>query len=132
MMITQAPAYSTLLQSIITGPESSLETSLSGWLDAVLSSPQLVARQALTEFTAQLNSIPDRDSRKESLNLSLRKLQPRVTSFEEQVYALGELYADLLEGDEEYPEAAKVLIGLPLESSARSVEGEFKPESDTS
>lgn len=115
----QAPAYSALLESIITKPESELEAALSAWLDAVLNSPQLVARQALTEFTTQLGSVKDRQLRKESLALSLGKLQLRVTSFEEQVYALGEAYADLLEGDEEYAEAAKVLIALPLESSAR-------------
>jgi len=57
--------------------------------------------------------------RKDALALGLGKLQPRVTSFEEQVWTLGEAYADLLEGEEEYPEAAKVLIGLPLESSSR-------------
>ncbi len=110
-----------MLQTIISGPESSLPSSLSAWLDAVLGSPQLVARQALTEFSAQLNSIKDHELRKDSLSLSLNKLQPRVTSFEEQVWTLGESYADLLEGEEEYPEAAKVLIGLPLESSARLV-----------
>lgn len=118
--LTQAPAYSALLQTIVTGPEPELSSSLSAWLDGVLGSPQLVARQALTEFTAQLNQITDREARKDSLSLSLAKLQPRVTSFEEQVCALGEAYADLLEADEEYPEAAKALIALPLESSARS------------
>lgn len=38
-----------------------------------------------------------------------------------QVCALREQYADLLEADEEFPEAAKVLQGIPLESGTRYV-----------
>ena len=36
-----------------------------------------------------------------------------------QVCALRESYADLLENDDEFSEAAKVLIGIPLESGNR-------------
>jgi COP9 signalosome complex subunit 4 len=37
----------------------------------------------------------------------------------EQVVAIREQYAQLLEEDEEFREAAKVLIGIPLDSSAQ-------------
>jgi len=50
------------------------------------------------------------------LNKTLEILQPRVNSFELEVSTLREKYADYLEQDEEFPEAAKVLIGIPLES----------------
>jgi hypothetical protein len=36
-----------------------------------------------------------------------------------QVCSLREQYAELLENDEEYSEAAKVLMGIPLESGGR-------------
>lgn len=36
-----------------------------------------------------------------------------------QICTVREQYADLLEQDEEFPEAARVLIGIPLESGSR-------------
>lgn len=143
LKLTQAPAFTSLLKSIISGPESELLAGVSAWLDAVLLSAQLVSRQTLADLSQQLARINDREIRKECLNQCLNQLQPRVTTFEEQVSAaslgsgscggataadertslqvctLRESYADLLEADEEFPEAAKVLIGIPLESSSR-------------
>jgi hypothetical protein len=37
-----------------------------------------------------------------------------------EICTLREQYADLLEQDEEFPEAARVLIGIPLESGTSS------------
>lgn len=42
-----------------------------------------------------------------------------LISARKQVCSLREVYAQLLEDDEEFPEAAKVLIGIPLESGSR-------------
>lgn len=82
--------------------------------------PQIVARQVLSDYVSQVLKIEDREVRKQVLGTSLNVLQPRVNQFENEVCTLRESYADLLEQDEEFPQAAKVLIGIPLESGTRT------------
>ncbi|KAG0654147.1 hypothetical protein C6P46_001957 [Rhodotorula mucilaginosa] len=100
---------------------SALPKDLARWLAVVVGSdfPQIVARQVLEGYVAKLPEIEDRETRKAVLKKSIELLQPRVTSFEEEICTLREQYADLLEQDEEFPEAARVLIGIPLESGSR-------------
>ncbi|BGP26256.1 COP9 signalosome complex subunit 4 [Rhodotorula toruloides] len=116
----KSQAYLALLDQTLSSSKS-LPTDLSQWLSVVVGSdfPQIVARQVLDGYVAKLPEIRDRETRKELLNRSVQLLQPRVTSFEEQLCKLREHYGDLLEQDEEFPEAAKVLIGIPLESGSR-------------
>ncbi|GAA5950086.1 hypothetical protein JCM21900_004591 [Sporobolomyces salmonicolor] len=123
----KSQAYSSLLSQTL-GSSSSLESDLGQWLSVIVGSdfPQIVARQVLADYVAKVGEIQDREQRKEVMRRSLEKLQPRVSSFEEQVCTLREQYADLLEADEEFPEAAKVLIGIPLESGSRSDEYKLK------
>ncbi|GAA5823014.1 hypothetical protein JCM3770_005379 [Rhodotorula araucariae] len=126
----KSQAYLALLSSTLTSPASpaTLESSLAQWLATVTAAdfPQIVARQVLEGFVAQLGAIEDRETRKGVLRGALEMLQPRVTSFEEQICTLREQYAELLEQDEEFPEAARVLIGIPLESGSRSDEYKLK------
>ncbi|GAA5922692.1 hypothetical protein JCM1841_001107 [Sporobolomyces salmonicolor] len=123
----KSQAYSSLLSQTLSS-SSSLESDLGQWLSVIVGSdfPQIVARQVLADYVAKVGEIQDREQRKEVMRRSLEKLQPRVSSFEEQVCTLREQYADLLEADEEFPEAAKVLIGIPLESGSRSDEYKLK------
>ncbi|GAA6061869.1 hypothetical protein JCM10212_001302 [Sporobolomyces blumeae] len=117
----KSQAYSSLLTQTLES-SSSLASDLDQFLSTVVAAdfPQIVARQVLQEYVAQVSRVSDRDQKKEVMKASLNKLQPRVTSFEAEVCTLREQYADLLEQDEEFPEAAKVLIGIPLESGSRS------------
>ncbi|GAA5888719.1 hypothetical protein JCM5296_000080 [Sporobolomyces johnsonii] len=123
----KSQAYSSLLSQTLSS-SSSLESDLAQWLSVIVASdfPQIVARQVLADYVAKVGEIQDREQRKEVMRMSLDKLQPRVSSFEEQVCTLREQYADLLEADEEFPEAAKVLIGIPLESGSRPDEYKLK------
>lgn len=138
----QTAACLSLLSSTLSS-SSSLQQDLAFFLDAILHAdfPQIVARQALSEYVANLKTIADEEKRKEVMAMSLPKMQQRVTTFEEQVSrpfrrlqllldcpahprfsqvcSLREQYAELLENDEEYSEAAKVLMGIPLESGGR-------------
>lgn len=136
---------------------TSLLKDLALFLDAIIaeSTGQVIARQVLTEYVAKitdLKEISDRELIKEVMAMSLEKIQPKVSTFEEQVSSysffcymfssaflsenycvddlelilqwlqictLRERYGDILEQDEEFPEAAKVLIGIPLESGQR-------------
>lgn len=145
----QSQAYLSLLEQTIAS-SSDLATDLSQWLSVVAAAdfPQIVARQVLEGFVARVQTIADREQKKKVYATSLELLQPRITSFEEQVRSapssqtgagkltrdndplaqvctLREQYADLLEGDEEFPEAAKVLIGIPLEAGSRCVLAPF-------
>ena len=83
---SQSPAFIALLSSTFES-STNLLADLYLFLSAVLSDSlaQIVARQALTEYVGKLASIADRDARKEVMGMSLSKMQPRVTSFEEQV-----------------------------------------------
>ncbi|GAA6009923.1 uncharacterized protein JCM10292_001037 [Rhodotorula paludigena] len=123
----KSQAYLSLLEQTIAS-SSDLATDLSQWLSVVAAAdfPQIVARQVLEGFVARVQTIADREQKKKVYATSLELLQPRITSFEEQVCTLREQYADLLEGDEEFPEAAKVLIGIPLEAGSRSDEYKLK------
>ncbi|BGP18230.1 hypothetical protein JCM10213_007859 [Rhodosporidiobolus nylandii] len=121
----KSSAYLQLLASTLSAPfDPSFIPSLRSWLSTVSASdfPQIVARQVLDGFAAALDKAmegEDAERRKETLRMCTEVLQPRANSFEELVCTLRERYADLLEADEEFPEAAKVLIGIPLESGSR-------------
>ncbi|GAA6020825.1 hypothetical protein JCM11491_004666 [Sporobolomyces phaffii] len=120
----KSQAYSSLLSRTLSSWSSSpaaLAPDLDRFVSTVVASdfPQIVARQVLQDYVHQVVEIVDRDVRKEVMRTSLHQLQPRVNSFEQEVCVLREKYADLLEEDEEFPEAAKVLIGIPLESGSR-------------
>lgn len=55
------------------------------------STGQVIARQVLTEYVAKItdpSQIKDRDTSKEVMKLSLDKIQPKVSTFEEQVRLL--------------------------------------------
>ncbi|KAM0790127.1 hypothetical protein ACM66B_005451 [Microbotryomycetes sp. NB124-2] len=87
---------------------------------------QIVAHQALGELVTQIKHVNSHDTKKQLLAQALYKTQNRTTQYEEQISALREQYADILEQDEEYTEAARVLIGIPLESGSRSVEDKLR------
>ncbi|GAA5854826.1 hypothetical protein JCM5353_006069 [Sporobolomyces roseus] len=117
----KSTAYSLLLTNTISTSSPSLSQDLDRFLSTVLASdfPQIVARQVLQEYVNQVVKVEEREKKKDIMRGSLEQLQPRVNSFEAEVCVLREKYADLLEEDEEFPEAAKVLIGIPLESGSR-------------
>ncbi|GAA5934286.1 uncharacterized protein JCM15063_004528 [Sporobolomyces koalae] len=116
----KSQAYSALLSQTLSS-STALTRDLDQFLSTVVAAdfPQIVARQVLQEYVHQIVEISDRDVKKQVMKQSLHELQPRVTSFEPEVCVVREKYANLLEEDEEFPEAAKVLIGIPLESGSR-------------
>ncbi|GAA5990020.1 hypothetical protein JCM11641_000587 [Rhodosporidiobolus odoratus] len=119
----KSSAYLTLLSTALETSSSTSErlVALRSWLSTVSASdfPQIVARQVLDGFADKVQqAVSDREERKEVLKMCTEVLQSRAGSFEELVCALREQYANLLEEDEEFPEAAKVLIGIPLESGS--------------
>lgn len=70
--------------------------------------------------------IADRDTRRQMLENALEQLQPRVLSFEEQASSVRMQLASLLEAEEDWKEAAQVLLAIPLDSGHRNVSDHFK------
>lgn len=85
-MLYQSQAYLALLEQTLAS-SSALPEDLARWLAVVVGSdfPQIVARQVLEGYVAKLPEIEDRETRKAVLKKSIELLQPRVTSFEEEV-----------------------------------------------
>ncbi|KAN0059698.1 hypothetical protein ACQY0O_008270 [Thecaphora frezii] len=71
-------------------------------------------------------AIADPDTRRRILQDALDRLQPRVLSFEEQASVLRSRLATLLEAEEDWIEAARVLQAIPLDSGHRSVSDSYK------
>jgi hypothetical protein len=57
---------------------------------------------------------------------SVAEISKRLVSFEEPVSVIRELWADLLEADEAFEEAARVLEGIVLDSPHRQVKLHYK------
>lgn len=70
--------------------------------------------------------IADRDTRRQLLEDALEQLQPKALSFEEQASSLRMQLASLLEAEEDWNEAARVLLAIPLDSGHRNVSDHFK------
>jgi COP9 signalosome complex subunit 4 len=85
----------------------------------------VISRQLLSDFAQQLKALEPKKF-KEVAHYSLEKIQPRVVSFEEQVSVIREQLASLYQDEREWAEAAKVLIGIPLDSSTRVVDNEYR------
>ncbi|KAJ3412805.1 COP9 signalosome complex subunit 4 [Chytridiales sp. JEL 0842] len=56
----------------------------------------------------------------------LERLSTRAVAFEEQISSVRESLAALLENQEEWTEAAKILQGIPLDSGHRTVPDDYK------
>jgi COP9 signalosome complex subunit 4 len=97
-------------------------------LDAIFDgSLGIVATRSLSvAFVQTLKSVPSNDVQIEVGEYALEKFQHQASSFEEQNAQIRELMASAYEGDEEFLSAAKILSGIPLESSQRKVTNEDK------
>ena len=81
----------------------------------------------LQEVAAGLPALPVA-ALKELGAYALERIQPRVTSFEEQASTIREHLADVFEREEEWSTAAKLLAGIPLDSGIRVLEDNYKVE----
>lgn len=78
----------------------------------------VISRQLLTEVGNHLTHFRDLVS-KEISHFVLDKVQPRAISFEEQVANLRKQLSQIYERDENWREAANVLVGIPLETGQK-------------
>ncbi|XP_009324322.1 PREDICTED: COP9 signalosome complex subunit 4 [Pygoscelis adeliae] len=87
----------------------------------------VISRQLLTDFCTHLPSLPDITA-KEIYHFTLEKIQPRVISFEEQVASIRQHLASIYEKEEDWRNAAQVLVGIPLETGQKQYNVDYKLE----
>ncbi|PBL02595.1 hypothetical protein ARMGADRAFT_981324 [Armillaria gallica] len=120
----KAPALSSLLQETIsTQNQPSFTTDLHTIVESVVNQDNLlIGRQILTDVVKALThaSIGNHDIRKNAVEDTLAVVLPKIVSYEEQVIALRFQLADLLEEEEEWSSAARVLMSVYNESGQRS------------
>ncbi|TFK56008.1 hypothetical protein OE88DRAFT_1652571 [Heliocybe sulcata] len=128
----KAPAYLSLLQETLSHPDQSrLAADIHTIVDHVVNNDSVgpvVGRQVLADLAKALGAAAIKDSaiRRQVVEDTLAVVQPRLVSYEEQVNVLRFQLADLLEAEEEWSDAARVLMGISLESGQRSVSDEEK------
>ncbi|KAG8907019.1 hypothetical protein FRB99_005539 [Tulasnella sp. 403] len=125
----KALAYGDLLKQLLTTPQPSPE-DIGKLVNNVVSQDHVglvVARQVLAELVKSIEEEPfksDLDLQKKVIETTLESIQ-RSVSFQEQASQLRLKLADILENEEEWSEAAKVLMGLNFDSG-RLAEDEQK------
>ncbi|TRM67792.1 hypothetical protein BD626DRAFT_106192 [Schizophyllum amplum] len=119
----KGPAFISLISQALSQPDPA--TNLHTLVNYVVNeeSVGLVAgRQVLVEVVKALadGAIPDKELRKSMVEDTLGLIEPRIASYVEQANSLRFQLADLLEGEEEWSEAARVLMGINLDAGQRS------------
>jgi COP9 signalosome complex subunit 4 len=124
----QQKGFEILLSEARSTPTSKLPGDLIAIIDAIFaSSLGIVATRSLSIlFVETLKAVQNNDTKTEVGEHALTVFQSQASSFEEQGIHVRELMADAFENDEDFLAAAKVLAGIPLESSQRKVANEDK------
>ncbi|KAK9815676.1 hypothetical protein WJX72_007876 [[Myrmecia] bisecta] len=116
--------YKAALQSILAKGEVA---QCESFVDHMLSEgvPLVVSRQLMAVFAQEIAKLPA-DTHKEVAQYTLRKIQPRVVSYEEQVTVVRTNLAQLLEEEEDWSKAAQTLAGIDLDSGMRQLDAEYR------
>ena len=124
----QQQGFEILLSEARSTPTSQLSGDLIAIIDAIFaSSLGIVATRSLSIlFVETLKAVQNNDTKTEVGEHALAVFQSQASSFEEQGIHVRELMADAFENDDDFLAAAKVLAGIPLESSQRKVANEDK------
>jgi len=122
---TRIERYKELLAELLKGDVAALKA----FVEHVTSEEValVVSRQVLQEVATGLSSL-SADPLKELGTHALERIQPRVTSFEEQASTIREHLADVYEREEDWATAAKMLAGIPYDSGIRMLDDNYKIE----
>ncbi|KAF7402880.1 hypothetical protein HZH68_005636 [Vespula germanica] len=132
----QAEKYRSILDAILASANSNqtqangeLVDALKVFIEAIVNEnvSLVISRQVLTDVSSRLLSLPDEISKAVS-HYTLDKVQPRVISFEEQVASIRQHLADIYERNQNWREAANVLVGIPLETGQKQYTVDYKLE----
>ena len=124
-----ADKYRVVLDNILLLGEDDLVDGLKGFIDAIVNEnvSLVISRQLLTEVAAHLTKLEDSIAKAVS-HYTLDVVQPRVISFEDQVGAIRQHLADIYEREENWRQAAQVLVGIPLETGQKQYTVAYKLE----
>ncbi|PPQ75130.1 hypothetical protein CVT26_012091 [Gymnopilus dilepis] len=116
----KGPAYISLIPQILAQPPETIAKDLHTLVDTVVNQDAgglVVGRQVLSELVKVLGegAIKDVELRKRVVEDTLATVQPRI------VNSLRFQLADLLEEEEDWSGAARVLMGISLDSGQRSI-----------
>ncbi|EGC37050.1 proteasome component region PCI domain-containing protein [Dictyostelium purpureum] len=116
--------YKSILQQLIEQKQiAPLKTFITHLTDE--STQLVISRTILLQLTQLYKTLPE-DMQMEISNFVLERIQNRVVAFEEQVSEIRYNLAKLYEGQENWREAARSLIAIPLDSSQRVISPEYK------
>lgn len=87
--------------------------------------PLVISRTLLHSFASMLGKLPSA-GQQEIGHYTLEKVQPRVVAFEEQVSSIRIQMASIYEDEENWREAARILVAIPLDSGQRFLSPEEK------
>jgi COP9 signalosome complex subunit 4 len=80
--------------------------------------PLVISRTLLHSFAEVLRDLAPA-TQKDIGHYTLEKVQPRVVAFEEQVSSIRVQLASIYEEEENWREAARILVAIPLDSGQR-------------
>ncbi|CAB4053937.1 COPS4 [Lepeophtheirus salmonis] len=119
--------YRSVLEKVVlTLGEDELVDGLKVFIECIVHEgvSMVISRQLLSEVGTHLTSMQDSVSKAVSHH-TLNVIQPRIISFEDQISAIRQHLADIYEREQNWREAADVLVGIPLESEDEDhVQGE--------
>lgn len=124
-----AEKYKSILNSILELGEDELVDGLKALIEAIVNEnvSLVISRQLLSDVANELVKIEDPVSKAVS-HYTLEVVQPRVISFEEQVGAIRQHLADIYEREQNWKQAAQVLVGIPLETGQKQYSVDYKLE----
>ncbi|KAJ7283619.1 hypothetical protein C8J57DRAFT_1432677 [Mycena rebaudengoi] len=123
----KGPAFIAIIHEILSRPDqSAVAPDIHTLVDTVVNQDSVglvVGRQVLSELVKILGegAVKHPELRKSLVEDTLATIQPRIVSYEEQVNILRFQLADILEEEEEWSEAARVLMGTSLDSGQRAM-----------
>lgn len=85
----------------------------------------VISRQLFGDICLMLVKVST-DEAKSLAQYALDKIQPRAISFEEQVTSYRQLLAEIYEREGDWKKAASMLSGIPLETSQKQYQNDFK------
>ncbi|KAG9353616.1 hypothetical protein JZ751_011737 [Albula glossodonta] len=122
-----AGKYRQILEKAIQFTDAEQLEALKAFVEAMVNEnvSLVISRQLLTDFCTHLPSLPD-STAKAVYHFTLEKIQPRVISFEEQVASIRQHLATIYEKEEDWRNAAQVLVGIPLETGQKQYNVDYK------
>ncbi|XP_029108581.1 COP9 signalosome complex subunit 4 isoform X1 [Scleropages formosus] len=122
-----AGKYRQILEKALQFTDGEQLESLKAFVEAMVNEnvSLVISRQLLTDFCAHLPNLPD-STAKAVCHFTLERIQPRVISFEEQVASIRQHLATIYEKEEDWRNAAQVLVGIPLETGQKQYNVDYK------